>query len=405
MLTVFKQYWMGVIVSLLVLLYGAVLSDFNYNVYMILILIFSWLLNIAHVTISGKINSSVTLKSDDDESQLEKLTTQAAQLADLINAEMSTLKDSIEQVNTIVLDAVAGLSTSFSTLSSETRLQENLVLSLISNMKNTQADSDSPGNITIEAFAAETDEILNYFVDHIINVSRESMVMVHTMDDMVLNMDEINSLLSDTKTIADQTNLLALNAAIEAARAGEAGRGFAVVASEVRALSERSNQFNEKIKAAVLRSVSDMQKAQKIVAEIASKDMNVAIKSKQRVDEMMVSLNTMNQLIAEQLNDVSNITESIDKGVNLAVRSLQFEDISRQLCEYIASHLDEIRTNFELMNTQLTELHTEDNSHEKIADIFVSINNILVNDLQQANKHKRQTVQQGNMTEGAIELF
>ncbi|MDH5425986.1 MAG: hypothetical protein OEY29_13405, partial [Gammaproteobacteria bacterium] len=152
-------------------------------------------------------------------------------------------------------------------------------------------------------------------------------------------------------------------------------------------------------------SVSDMQKAQKIVAEIASKDMNVAIKSKQRVDEMMVSLNTMNQLIAEQLNDVSNITESIDKGVNLAVRSLQFEDISRQLCEYIASHLDEIRTNFELMNTQLTELHTEDNSHEKIADIFVSINNILVNDLQQANKHKRQTVQQGNMTEGAIELF
>lgn len=404
MLSFFRQYWIGIITSSLVLLYGVVVSELNYNVYLVTTLIASWLLNIAVVSKLTKDNPSVAQKPQhNDVNQVAEMTSQVAQLAGLIKGEMGALKDSIEQVDTLVLDAVAGLSTSFSTLSKETRLQESLILSLISNLNN--SGPDTTNKITIEEFATETDEILNYFVSHIINVSKESMVMVHTMDDMVLNMDEINSLLSDTKTIADQTNLLALNAAIEAARAGEAGRGFAVVASEVRALSVRSNEFNEKIKGAVLRSVTDMQKAQKIIADIASKDMNVAMKSKNRVDEMMNNLNTMNLFIAEQLNDVSHITESIEKGVNVAVRSLQFEDISRQLCEYIASHLDEIRGNFELMHDQLDDLNTGDNSHEKITEVLVSINNILNNDLQEINKNKRQTVQQGNMTEGAIELF
>jgi len=229
--------------------------------------------------------------------------------------------------------------------------------------------------------------------------------MVHTIDDMVLNMKEINSLLADTKTIADQTNLLALNAAIEAARAGEAGRGFAVVASEVRDLSVRSNEFNEKIKNAVTRSVSDMDKAQKIISEIASKDMSIAIKSKERVDEMMGNLNEMNGFIAAKLSEVSDITTRIESGVSLAVQSLQFEDINRQLCDYIGIHLNQIKEHFDSMNAQLINASQETVSTDEIIALIANINSLLSQDLEKINQNTRQTVQQDDMSEGEIELF
>ncbi len=349
-----------------------------------------------------KESSGLSAPKNSTESNTEKLSEKISELSDLTKGEMSALKESIEQVNNLVLDAVSGLGISFTTLSNETRSQEQLIMSLITNMAGSGDDS---GTITIKQFANETNEILNYFVKNIIDVSKESMVMVHTIDDMVINMNEIDKLLADTKIIADQTNLLALNAAIEAARAGEAGRGFAVVASEVRDLSVRSNQFNERIKAAVHRAVDDMGKAQSIISDIASKDMSVAIKSKDRVDEMLDSLNDMNLFIANKLGEVSSITESIETGVNGAVQSLQFEDIIRQLCEYIANHLDQIGHSYDLMHSKLTDLDLKDDDPEKIMEVLSLVNNMLYDDLEDIKHNKRQTVQQGSMDEGAIELF
>jgi len=385
-------------------MYGLFVTNGQFDLVSILIIIAAWLSNKTIVNRFSPDDAETIIVSDATSSDhgVKQISQQVEKLADLTQGELQALQASIEQVNTIVSEAVAGLSSSFSTLNSETRQQESLVLGLIQNMSDDGGDS---GRITIKEFAAETDDILNYFVEHIINVSKESMVMVHTIDDMVLNMDEINNLLADTKTIANQTNLLALNAAIEAARAGEAGRGFAVVASEVRDLSVRSNEFNEKIKIAVERSVADMNKAQKIISDIASKDMSVAMKSKNRVEEMTNSLSEMNQFIAEQLSDVSRITENIEGGVNVAVRSLQFEDISRQLCEYIVNHLGQIRNSFESVQIQLEELNENGNQPEKVAEILLSINKILFEDLEEINQNKRQTVQQGSMSEGAIELF
>jgi len=394
---------MGLLISLSVLMYGLFVTNSQFDLVSILIIIVAWLSNNAVVSRFSSDTTDTLVASDSTaEHGVNQISKQVEKLADLTQGELQALQVSIEQINTIVSEAVAGLSSSFSTLNSETRQQENLVLGLMQNMSDGGGDT---GRITIKEFAAETDDILNYFVEHIINVSKESMVMVHTIDDMVLNMDEINNLLADTKTIANQTNLLALNAAIEAARAGEAGRGFAVVASEVRDLSVRSNEFNEKIKIAVERSVADMNKAQKIISDIASKDMSVAMKSKNRVEEMTNSLSEMNQFIAEQLSDVSQITENIEGGVNVAVRSLQFEDISRQLCEYIVNHLGQIRNSFESVHAQLEELNENGNQPEKVAEILLSINKILFEDLEEINQNKRQTVQQDSMSEGAIELF
>jgi len=403
LLSVIKQFWFALSVNVTVLFYGAVWGDFVYGIELLLFLMAAWIINVFFVI---KKKPSTDVSVDEDMNKVNHsaiITDQVSQLAELISGELLSLNDSIVQVNSLVSDAVGGLSDGFSTLSSEARSQEQLVMSLITNMSDQQ--SEDAKRVTIKQFATETDEILNYFVSHIVNVSKESMVMVHTIDDMVLNMKEINGLLADTKTIADQTNLLALNAAIEAARAGEAGRGFAVVASEVRELSLRSNEFNEKIKSAVQRSMGDMNKAQEIISDIASKDMSVAIKSKNRVEEMMTSLHDMNEFIATKLGDVSQITANIESGVSLAVQSLQFEDINRQLCEYINTHLGQIREHFESMYQKLNNLDNGESNPEMLLEVLLSVNKILNEDLENINQNTRKTVQQGNMSEGEIELF
>ena len=403
MLQIIKQYWLVITVNSVVLFYGAVVHDFNYGLISLLIVMGSYIINGILINRSN-LNDVVSSQTDNQSaSGINEVTGQIGELSALIMGELNALKESTDQVNNLVSDAVSGLSNGFSTLSSEARAQEQLIMSLITNMSD--SENEDSGRITIKQFAAETDEILNYFVSHIINVSKESMVMVHTIDDMVLNMKEINGLLADTKTIADQTNLLALNAAIEAARAGDAGRGFAVVAAEVRDLSMRSNEFNEKIKSAVQRSVSDMDKAQTIISEIASKDMSMAMQSKNRVDEMLTSLDDMNIFIASKLEDVSIITGNIEQGVNVAVQALQFEDISRQLCEYIGEHLAQISDNLDKVHTQLGQIDPDNNNAEKVLEVISSVNNVLTIDLEEVNKTNRQKVQQGSMSEGEIELF
>lgn len=403
MLYFIKQFWLALLGNLSVLLYGMIWGDFVYGIESLTVIMAIWVINAVVVLKKSSFSGTPVEENKDKTNQTEPISEQVSQLAELISGELLSLNDSIVQVNNLVSDAVAGLGNGFSTLSSEARSQEQLVMSLITNMSDQQ--SEDAKRVTIKQFATETDEILNYFVSHIVNVSKESMVMVHTIDDMVLNMKEINGLLADTKTIADQTNLLALNAAIEAARAGEAGRGFAVVASEVRELSLRSNEFNEKIKSAVQRSMSDMSKAQEIISDIASKDMSVAIKSKNRVEEMMSSLHDMNEFIATKLGDVSQITANIESGVNIAVQSLQFEDINRQLCEYINTHLGQIREHFESMYQKIDSFDNRNSNPEMLLEVLLSVNKILNEDLENINKNTRKTVQQGDMSEGGIELF
>ena len=398
-----KQYWLSLIVNLIVLLHGAILHDFNYGIVSLLIVIAVWIINSILINRLNIDNIHLPERHAKTDVAISEVTQQVSTLSKLLMSELNSLHNSTKQVNNIVSDAVSSLNEGFSTLSTEALAQENLILSLITNMSD--SDARESGHITVKQFAAETDEILNYFVAHIINVSKESMVMVHTIDDMVLNMKEINGLLADTKTIANQTDLLALNAAIEAARAGDAGRGFAVVASEVRGLSLRSNEFNDKIKEAVQRSVSDMDKAQKIIADIASKDMSMAMQSKNRVDEMMKSLDDMNLFIADKLGDVSIITSNIEKGVNVAVQALQFEDISRQLCEYIGEHLTLIGDNLDIVYNQLNQLEVEDENIDKCVEVLSDINTTMSVDFEKINSINKKKVQQGTMADGVIELF
>ncbi len=259
----------------------------------------------------------------------------AAELAALLAEEAAAVREGIGRVRSLVGDAVVSLNGAFQALHERTDGQARLVGELVSSVQDATVGEEEEGErLSVQAFAAETSEVLQYLVDLLVQVSKQSIEVVYRIDDMVREMDAIFGLVDEVKVIASQTNLLALNAAIEAARAGEHGRGFAVVADEVRKLSQRSHRFNEQIRDAVHKTKESVDAVKGIIGEVASRDMNVAISAKDRVDRMLAQIEDLNRAMGEGLERVGEINEGIREQVAIAVRALQFEDIARQALEH-----------------------------------------------------------------------
>ena len=318
-----------------------------------------------------------------------------------VTQEVSVFTEELQQMKDVVSNAVDTLSSSFNGLHTLTSEQSEVVSSLMLNLGE-QQESDNKA-LNFADFAAETDRVLGFFIEHILNVSQQSMEMVNVINDVGTHMENIEKLLADVQGLADQTNLLALNAAIEAARAGNAGRGFAVVADEVRKLSTKSSAFSDEIRMVVNDSKKNIVKAQSMIEIMASKDMNMAINSKANIDEMMTDIGVMNDTIATNISHVSTLTEQVEFNVHSAVRALQFEDMVRQLIEYLQSNTERFQN---LLNEvkPFVEMKQESTGYENGERIKQGTQRL--SEMRQAwNKKENKTVAQASMEEGEIELF
>ena len=248
-------------------------------------------------------------------------------ICSLMQGQTSEVMAGIKEVSQKVSESVDQISSSFTGISEKSDRQRELLLKVVAMVHGDEEDSAAKeSKITVQHFASELVGIIDSYVGLLVEVSEKSIFAVHKIEDMAQHFDETFNLLGQIRGIADQTNLLALNAAIEAARAGEAGRGFAVVADEVRSLSQNSNSLNDRIFETSESTKRAIEGVSKIVGEIASLDMNMAITAKAHVDDMLVDLEQTNASIESMMDDASSYTEKLKLDIGDAVRSLQFGD-------------------------------------------------------------------------------
>jgi methyl-accepting chemotaxis protein len=274
-------------------------------------------------------------------------------------------------------------------------------MSLMANLGNEGSDE-----MSVQRFSEETRIIMQYLIELIVSISERSQQTVVKIDEMVSQFGAIFNLLADVKGIADQTNLLALNAAIEAARAGDAGRGFAVVADEVRKLSLHSNQLNEQIrtKAEQVRQTVDMVRT--TVGNMATKDMAEAVNSRSRVDHLMSDLGKMNDATSKKLASVSDLIADIDTYVYTAIRSLQFEDITRQLVEQVQHHLDNLNGLASTMNQSSADMMSEPmQSTEDYRLRLDELRKKISEERQRIESNRMRRVMASSMDSGDVDLF
>lgn len=319
--------------------------------------------------------------------------------------------ETMSQVRDLVSDAVGNIGNSFSGLNAKSQRQIEMLEGVMSDLgqsitNNSDTEGEAQENLSFSKFVDETNYILQYFVNLIIETSSSSMRMVHLIDDLSTRMSRATELLDDVNVISDQTNLLALNAAIEAARAGEYGRGFAVVANEVRELSVKSNQFSDEIKQVVGDAKNTIDDARDIIGEMASKDMNMAIESKGTVERMLGQINEFNEVLSHSLEQISSLSNEIGVDVAMAVQNLQFEDMVNQAVTHAITNLNEVQDYIETVDSEvercIRDAKATQKSHEEVlTKMREKVSE--VNGKMAVTEHK--PVEQTSLDEGEIDLF
>lgn len=313
--------------------------------------------------------------------------------------------EDITQVQSVIGDAVVSLSQSFDGMRKVSQKENDLLCEIIEKMKRLSDQSTGNGE-GIADVVSEVNGMLDHFIGLVVDMSKDSLRIVEKIEEVAEQMERVFEQVNGINLIASQTNLLAINAAIEAAHAGDAGRGFAVVAEEVQRLAARSGDFSGRIVTQIHAVKDAISESHAIVSEIASKDMSRAISAKGRVAVMLQQLDQFNGELERTLESAAGLTADIEREVSTGVRSLQFEDIARQIVGHARGCIECLDGIDQALRRQIEDMSGE--LPVEWESLFTGLQSI-VKTMESARasfaKGFRRPALQTDMAAGGIELF
>jgi methyl-accepting chemotaxis protein len=246
--------------------------------------------------------------------------------AAMLEGQVSFLTPELLQADGLVREATATLGEALRTLDAGVREQHFLAGQVQASVST--ASEGQPGGH--EAVGASIMKTLDTFVAHMLEVSQSTALLVEQVEDIRDRSGRMEDMLGELSEIAGRTHLLSLNASIEAAHARQFGAGFAVVAGEVSKLADRSTALSSTIQEQIHGTRLALERTDAHMQAIASKDVDVALRSKEQAHELVQSLQITNWIVRDLVGQLADNTQKIADQVGHVVRSLQFEDLVHQ---------------------------------------------------------------------------
>lgn len=327
-------------------------------------------------------------------------------LAAEINQQVTLVDSDLNQLQGILGEATGSLSSTVLSVENDTLNQRQALETLINQLleaTSSERETSEKEESNIQRYSSVANNTVSKLLDELDDIHSASLVLSENFDGINDDFKEVMSYLSDINDINSQTNLLALNAAIEAARAGEAGRGFSVVADEVRALSVRTEEFNQRIREKIEATESKINISLSSLSSVTKIDLAAAKESKGAMDQMQRELTSMHGLVITQSKQIEDLSKRIQQLVREGILSLQFEDISRQLIEHINQRVNMLNKH---LNSLLKGYIVFNSSGE--VDSRKELQDNLQHELEEAKKELSniaKAVQQTTMDQGSVDLF
>jgi methyl-accepting chemotaxis protein len=382
----------GLAVLMLINLLFLEINHFSVVLSFLIIVVFFFLYSIGKATgdTSEKMDSDA--KNHDIEYELQIT---LSKISVLLSQQTAVVETEVDRANTLIKDAVEGISESFKHLKDLSDDQQCMLDAIINSH---HGDVDNKGT-TLESFVHETSETLENFVQVIITTNKQSLEAMLFTEKMGKQLEGIFGLLGQVESLASQTNLLALNAAIEAARAGDAGRGFAVVANEVRALSVNSTALNNDIREEISSAQVIIGKVKSSVETMASDDITSILQAKERVSLMVAHVGESNIKTNAIVEELTEISPKIVGTVAIGIRSLQFEDLTCQTLSSLKNNMLTIASLNEVINRFE---RGSANPNQQLQLLQKQCQNLIE---QSQYLDDKRSVSQSSMDEGGVELF
>ena len=309
-------------------------------------------------------------------------------IEDGVEDEISAIRLQVEQIQQLLVDAIAALHDGFQGVNNDSSQQMALISVL---MAQTVKQDDNAG-LNIFQRTEDAGKILTNIVEKLMSSSRNNLRALETMDALNSKMVKVVDGMDVSKSLFEEMVSLVTSDDVDMQKVKELIRQAGVQhQASVKAMKQANYSFVE---------------THQLIDEVASGDMDDVFASKGQVEEILKHFYEINDLISNCRADLTQVNGSMRQNLGKSVRALQFEDIVSQSLGHTRLHLDRMEGFVMRLAQGLSAIDTKE--LQGINDYAVRIAGIHAEMMmykQELALDEKNPVTQTNMDEGDVELF